>query len=691
MTYFLNQPETPPQIPANNPEADLSTFWGGLSAATSKSALENDANFRAAREKFEVRESLTLQAIDLMGAETVWSNLVERGLAPDVPYDEPASRMLKENLYWRDAIAEMATEAAGEDPQSWANIDFSDEAIAAEVDRRLQAEHAEASQVLDMLPPGQRGLADLAGGMAGITFDIKNLPFLMMGGGTGSFLRVMGREAAINMAAETAFLPSQYKMAERLDIPDPNVPAQLAMAAGAGAAFGLGGVVAARTLRYLTGRNRIPVPTGGRTEAQTAALMDRAEDILDSTAPDPLGDIAEMVRRDGLGMDEATPRPQGEADFQARATEAIDGPDWAQQIEQSIFESDPRMRDWKYPLGETIRRQGGLRWRDADGNLTPIAQEMQARGVTPRTHPFMWKKDGRTDLDNLVASEMGGLENVLRVDQATGYMDQESLIDALATELTTGRKTPMNAEVADLMGQLDRGPAPEAEASGGARVFEDGFTIDPADYRARLGDNADSAMEADIDGWLSQRGYNDLLTAEERAALGADMKERGGMPDDFMDRMADDILDRMSARAEGQEAIYDAIPYEDPVSLRGDVGGGQGAVGQGGRSEIGPETAPRGQAGRGAGDATPIGEVSPAKRPAGYVDQLTSRGAEPFSDPFSPEAKAMHDAIEVDLRTADPEMRVDMGDGERSVTDVLDDIDRAQDFADTIDLCGRAR
>jgi len=80
----------------------------------------------------------------------------------------------------------------------------------------------------------------------------------------------------------------------------------------------------------------------------------------------------------------------------------------------------------------------------------------------------------------------------------------------------------------------------------------------------------------------------------------------------------------------------------------------------------------------------------------GLFDVSGRSQADMFDDPLSPQAKVAHDAIESDIRTGiekDGDFTVDMGDGRgvRRVTEVLDDIDRAEGFADAVDLCGWAR
>ncbi|WP_317959857.1 hypothetical protein [Phaeobacter inhibens] len=189
-------------------------------------------------------------------------------------------------------IFELAKEASAADPDSWADLDFSDEAIEQDAQATLQQELEDAESILAMMPGGA-GTASLLGGMTGVTLDVKNAPFLLMGGGGGSIMRIMGREAMLNMGAEAAFLPSQFEMARFLDRPDPKVIEQLGMAAAAGGL--LGGAVEAlsRGISYFQMRNRVPeIP--GYDEFTARAMVDQVEDILTSDTPRPFEQIERL-------------------------------------------------------------------------------------------------------------------------------------------------------------------------------------------------------------------------------------------------------------------------------------------------------------------------------------------------------------------------------------------------------------
>ena len=309
MTFFLNGPETPPKIKANAPQEDLPTWGEGLMAAGSSAQLENDSNFVAARRRIGVRDDMARDVVPRLGMDQIRpiieernAKAIEQGMPSQVveipDTVEEAVALLGPNF--ASKAIEMARSAAEADPDAWADIDLSDEAIETQTNERLRAEYEDAQQILEMMPGG-RAAAEFVGGMGGITADVKNLPFLALGGGGGSIARVMGREAAINMGAEAAFLPSQFEMAERLGIPDPSVASQLAMAAGAGAILGGGVAAAQRGWSYYKGRNQTK-PIGRMDQLRTQIMVDQTEDILTSDTAQPFEQIDRLVAEAGADI-----------------------------------------------------------------------------------------------------------------------------------------------------------------------------------------------------------------------------------------------------------------------------------------------------------------------------------------------------------------------------------------------------
>lgn len=336
MTFFLPQ-EAPPKIKANNPDIDLEA--SGLSAAITTAQLENDANFIARRRTLDTQTQRTWEAAKMLGSDAISERAREQGI-PDETISLFAQMMERQPNRMPDQmqalVSDMARAAAAADPEAWVNLDLSEEAITKATNEALQAEYEDAQGILDMMPSSF--VTNFVGGMVGATLDVKNLPFLLLGGGGGSILRVAGREALINTAAEAAFLPSQFDMAQRLDIPDPDVPTHLAMSALAGGLFGGGMEATVRGLTYWKGRNRV---SGSPVMDE---MVNEAEDILTSDVPSPFEAVNKSVEEQALlVLENPLPRWQGEA--VAGRTENVTFPEIRTRADldvSSLLESNAR-------------------------------------------------------------------------------------------------------------------------------------------------------------------------------------------------------------------------------------------------------------------------------------------------------------------------------------------------------------
>lgn len=423
MTYFLNQDADLSQAKPRGRDAQPSGLWEGLGASFDKAALENDANFRLSREKQDTSRTLAAQAWDRLGDDRVRAGLKDKNIYIAGKNSEEA---IASNMRAIPSILEMAREDASVNPQNWSDLDVSEDGIDASINARLQAEHQDAEAVLNMMP-AWRGAADLLGGLTGMTMDIKNLPFIL-GGGGGSILRVMGREALLNTAAEGAFIPAQFEMAERLGIEDPDVVTQLAMAAGAGAILGGGIEAGSRAFAYWRGRNALPATADPVFDA---GAMDAAEDAIvagqnpfeaaqrvqadaPTRAPDQQPDPpieAGMVRmyHGGIKHGDLT------ADYTSQPTWFSSSREYAEQYasksngsvwyvdvpEDSDFLEGPRINNWQTsaskalaaedfgglkPIGYSTRKREPLILRDpVDADMGNPITEPQAVETTPQT------------------------------------------------------------------------------------------------------------------------------------------------------------------------------------------------------------------------------------------------------------------------------------------------------------------
>lgn len=803
MTFFLNQQAEAPKIKANNPDIDLDFgWWGGLGAGITSGQLETDSNFVAARRTVTARDDLAKQVLPRLGMDRIRPIIEERNakaLANGMPSRvvempdnaEDAVELLGPNFSQR--ALEMAREAAADNPDAWADLDLSDEAIVAAANEKMRAEYEDAQAMLDMMPTGGTA-ARLLGGMIGMTLDVRNAPFLLMGGGSGSIMRIMGREAAINMGAELAFLPAQFKQAERLDIPDPDVATQLAIAAGAGGI--LGGLIAGvpraysasqRAYSYIKGRNAVP-PMQGYDDIQARGLVDQAEDILTGDGANPLDQIQSM-------MDATTPRPyllenpinpdrpplipadKVFDDAMARAQrgevaaagdtvpppvtteplppvdggprEPLSDANLIESMKEAIKEAEARDNPAKQPLTNMLKSNHRVtkkamraaakvgRKAEAGENMQVhpdgrAGQELKARGITSKTHPGLFSRNGRKDFDNLPASEME--EEFPGIIDATGtrwgddYLDYDGFLDLIVRD-ANGDSTWLrtSAEVERLHTELDRliefgsgdGSAVDDFVSG--QRAESGFFVDKDAYEFEHGNFAGDQIARDLDEYLDR---NDLtfLTDAEKAEILSELQTRGGDAEYLVERAAEREIDLAAAK----DATPDDIPFGDdaPAAAR-DVG--QGA-GRDGRSESpaaaeGTSAARADDAGGARTEATDAGEqfVAPGIEPVSQRQRLEAAQSAPvrggnaaadvglfdtgaraqtdmFSDIASPEAQAHMDAVASDMRTdiktsGDIDVAVEGPDGSVRVvkaSEALDELDADQEFLEIMELCGKA-
>ena len=301
MTYFLG--ETVPEIAVPERDTPIPTWLQGLGAATGNMMRRTDANFVDWRTRGQVTFDRAEPIARKIGIDALNAWYQEN----DAGYDHlrPAPESVEDffalhgDTRGSEIAFAIAREQAAASPENWSGLDLSDEGIEAEKNLRLQAEQEDASAILDAMPSG-RGAAEFLGGMVGVTADIRNLPFLLVGGGGGSFLKVMGQEAMLNVAAEAVTIPSQFKMAKVLNEPDPNVFQNLLLAAGAGAIIGGAVEAGARALRYYN-RRGVVEPLPGLNRAESEAVVDAAEGAL-SRGADPFEAVQRVADEAELGV-----------------------------------------------------------------------------------------------------------------------------------------------------------------------------------------------------------------------------------------------------------------------------------------------------------------------------------------------------------------------------------------------------
>lgn len=742
MTYFL-QSNDAPKIKAQNPQSDLSSWFGGLGAAFTKSAMENDANFTAARKQRDVQFEMAQQAAPRVGIQALNDWYTETGAGYD--HIRPAPQTTDEffAMHGNEAyrmVLDVARQQADADPVKWADMDLSDAAVEKQVNERLRTEYEDAQLTLDMMSGG-RGAAEFLGGLGGITADIKNLPFLLIGGGSGSIMRVLGREAAINVAAEATFLPSQFDMAERLNIPDPDIRTQLAMAAVGGAVFGGLMEGGARAITYWKGRNVIqPVPgySMGTSDAMVTAAenaiaagenpLQAVQQALKDTRPQPYilenpinPDRPPLITTERLPpIDGQEPQPLPNETIISQAETAIDNA-------EKQFEADfPEMR-FKYPLGRVIQKLGGVKAsviRDGEKVRTPLAEELANMGVTTRTHPFIFSQKGMADLDNIPANEHLGLSEVLPVDPLTGYFSREGLLQALGRELSGNGKTPMSGEILARRSEIDSiGRTPSEDFIAGKQA-DDGWFVDLNKYHFDQDQiAANEQIARDFHAFLDEKYAGTTFTDAEKAEMVAELQRSGGDAEFLVERVMERELDY--AALPPQEAQdYGDIPFfgneptaQTPVGpgvrtgersvadAQAEGGGAAGVADASGQTRIpGTDRIDTGLSQRQASEIAArqqqsrMGRLDQTRVESDDTTLFGGAQSDLFSDPTSKEARALQDSIALSIRDeiaadADANIKVDMGDGkgERSISSVLDELDDLQDFAEIISLCGQPK
>jgi hypothetical protein len=706
MTFFLPENANARSIPAPGPDIGPTSFIHGLGAAFSKSAMENDANFRLRRESMTEIEQVAGKAAPLLGTDAVRKVLEDRnekarsmGLMSqivDIPSD-PEAMIAAIGPNGATRVLELAREAALANPEQWKGVDLSDEGMEARVNQRLQAEHRDQNMTLDAMGWG-RGVAEFIGGMGGMTADVKNLPFLAIGGGGGSIFRQMAREGAINASAEAAFLPSQFEMAERLDIPDPDVVSQLMTAAVAGAAFqgAVSGV--GRAWEYWNGRNQLPEmdfepdDIEAAVQAAETALINGEDPIIAAdkvfpreplvlerplppegrppliTAPEPTPLAPDPITTESL------PPAQGEA---PQTTGEL-----AAMAERAIGKAAPKQ------VLSYFRRTGV----DPDGWL---GRELKGMGLTHKSYPGLFKKGGISEIDNIVADELDqtipGISYRAGRDDTGNYIDRAGLLRVFDEELRPQRAAP------------DTRSTPEKDFLDGKSV-EGGLFIDK--NAGGLGLDAD--IERRFDDWIASRPDLNFLRPGERAEIVQELQQRGGEAEYLVEQTLSremDWVETGSERADatpsnaGRASGAGSLP---PGTFPDEAGSGAARAGGGVRNAPAQDLA--------VGGANPTGmslrqraEVA-ARAQQSKIRRLDQARVEDdagglfggtqndmFSDPIK--ARPVHEQMAADLRdfaeqNGNPTVDLDDGRGARTMTEALDDMDAEDEFAEMLGLCG---
>jgi hypothetical protein len=224
--------------------------------APAKFAAPNDMTAASAPRKFR-----DVSTPEILGAgatseaiETDYWNLTDReyndrlnslmevydGL--DMPAREPVAGAVPGAPMLLDdkRMEAMLLEARQLHPEAFEGKPITRAEIEADVNKSLRAEWDDAQATLAAAPDSfwGRSVPEFIGRMGPAATDEVNGPLTILTAGVGSAAtlgRTMLVEAGLSVIGEALTLPDQFEMSERLDIAEPNVPAQLAFAATVGA------------------------------------------------------------------------------------------------------------------------------------------------------------------------------------------------------------------------------------------------------------------------------------------------------------------------------------------------------------------------------------------------------------------------------------------------------------------------
>lgn len=685
MTFFLKSPDEVNEIQPVGPDVAPSGFMSGLGAATDKMWLETDAFFRHDNDTKTERLFTAEPAARRVGIDALNKRYQDAGAGYD--HLRPAPTTVDDFLAMHgdegtQIALDLAREAAEADPGQWADLDLTDEGIEKRTTEARRREHEDLTETLDMMP-AWRGTAEFVGGMLGATVDPRNVPFLIAGGGGGSIMRIMGREAMLNGAAEAVTLPSQYRVAEELGNPDPNAVQQIGLGAAAGAILGGATAAIGRAIHYFNGRSQSKAPDPYRAAAEDAAedaivkgqdpfkaaqqvldtapplprkrepliLMpaDRIPESVTARTPEPTALAPDPITSEVLPPPEGI-RPETPDEIAAIAERGIDDADATvrgleAEIAKAKAEDDKALR----PLIQMMRRKskgGGTFQVHPDG---AFGLELKSRGINARSYPGMFSKNGRMDFDNLVADEMEqalpGIKEAAGVADDGMYLNRDGLLALIEREAAgdsswlTTRQIAKKAE-AELDAHLEwveRGSPADDYLS--RRAGNDGYVVQSPGNVAGFDPNFDQAewtasVERGFNDFITRRGYR--LLDEERAEILAELQQRGGdaeyLVERAFERERDEILDL--AKGNKESADDDFLPFGDEDTFDGS------------RGDRIPDETPGEDAGRRgerAGDAEPGPGADGAGREAGVEparverteagDQLVIPGAEQRAAP----------------------------------------------------------
>ncbi|HEY0329165.1 MAG TPA: hypothetical protein VGC77_08690, partial [Rhodopseudomonas sp.] len=286
MTWFL--PEEAPEQVAPLATRPASNYWERVAAGYTAQRIEDDSYNRAEVVALDYERELS-DTLPSLGPEIRRSAAGQRP-APGMPQALPTAAR-RARLYAR------ANAAIAQNPALAGTLPTTDEEFSAQVQERRQREYDEARAVLEAAP-SDAFMAETLGRIGAGTTDevaLATLPLSVLGGPAAGVLKTIGAEVAINAGSELAIAPRRQRVADELDMPEPNILADVAMAGlTAGAISGAGSLIGRGAARYSASRIERQLATDtarpagvspGRHEGRVSEAVTAMEEGRDPPAP----------------------------------------------------------------------------------------------------------------------------------------------------------------------------------------------------------------------------------------------------------------------------------------------------------------------------------------------------------------------------------------------------------------------
>ncbi|MEO0859233.1 MAG: hypothetical protein AAFY65_01370 [Pseudomonadota bacterium] len=354
-------------------ERELPDFGERAAAARTIEQIETDSNRR--------REKLQAEIID-----EVWTGLPEdmRQIDPNsdlarsmnVPQIDPFAP--DKNALARGRIAFDAIQAERQThPDAFRDVPSTPEELAAEVDRRQQAELDEARAVLDLGPEGF-DTASLFGSTSVAFTDQTQMALMLAGAPPGAGVaRTIAVEAGIGAASEAAEIPDRLDAVNRLDGASPVDPVtNIAAGAVLGGVFGglIKGVEKVLTRRASPDRpENVDALTHEQRMAEAETNLDRpaSEQETENTepAPEPVASPDQAADAPPVDVEAAEDTAPAQASTpDSTAPDAVAGAD-----APAVASPAPRT-----PLEDTVNRIISI---ESSGNPNAKNPESSATGL----------------------------------------------------------------------------------------------------------------------------------------------------------------------------------------------------------------------------------------------------------------------------------------------------------------------